>query len=364
MRLRFLVPSVVSVALAVAIFLAVLVAGGGMTPPGGLAAALAARKQQPVPTSVSYTVRDDGRIKVTVRATSKAAEVRFRTAADRQRLRTCRLTDGRAKLLLPEGAQGIRARAKATHARAASRWVKAVLQRSPTPVGPPTTDWVGLTTQDLNSVAAMQSYFGHQSVGRNVLDAIPGVFADHGVSAPPVRETPATAAGGVILHADIGANGDPRSKVSDFASDIRGGLGQKVDVALMKFCYVDITAGTNVNSVFMYYRDTMAALQQEYPQVAFLYVTVPLTTDSPADNVAREKYNTLVRQQYADSGRLFDLAAIESTRPDGTRVSGSHEGATYHGLYPGYASDNGHLNIRGAAAAAVGMLDVMAHAAR
>ncbi len=363
MRLRRVVPAVLSVALVIAFVLAGFVVGRDTTPPGGMAAALAGRKQQPVPTSVRYTVRDDGRIHVTVRGTFRAAEVRFRTATDRVRLRSGRLTDGRAKVLLPKSVRGIRARAKATPMRVASRWVKAVLKRSPTPVGPPTTDWVGLSTQDLNAVAAMRSFFGHQSVGGNILAAVPGVFTDHGVSAPPVREIPGPVTGGAILHDEIGTNGDPRSKVTDFADDVRDGLGQEVGVALMKFCYVDITAGTNVSSVFAHYRETIAALQHEYPGVAFVHVTVPLTTDSPGDNVAREKYNSLVRQQYADSGRLFDLAVIESTRPDGTRVSGSQDGATYYALYSGYASDNGHLNDRGARAAAAGLLDVMAHAA-
>lgn len=74
----------------------------------------------------------------------------------------------------------------------------------------------------------------------------------------------------------------------------------------------------------------------------------------------RAQYNALLRKQYADSGRLFDLAAIESTRPDGTRVTGSRGGTKYYALCEGYASDNGHLNTQGAKAVAAGMLDVIA----
>lgn len=359
---------VVALVLSTAVTIVALIATLGFKSPGGVAEWPVASKQQPAPTSVTSLVRTDGQVKVTVQATSKAVEVTYRSARNRPHLRTRKLVRGQAQLVLPKGAHKVKARAKATRKRAASRWVKAVAGpvRTPAPVGPPVVDpqpgdWVGVTEQDLIAVARMKSYFGHQSVGGNILGAIPGVFTDNNLTAPPIMEAPATLTGGGILHNGIGANGDPQLKISDFAEKVRGGIGQKVDVAFMKFCYIDITAGTNVASLFASYRDTMADLQQQYPGVAFLYVTVPLTTNSPADNATREKYNAMVRQQYGNSGRLFDLATIESTRPDGTRVSGTFNGAVYYSLHGEYASDEGHLNARGAKAAASGLLDVIAH---
>jgi hypothetical protein len=41
-----------------------------------------------------------------------------------------------------------------------------------------------ITMANLTAVARTRVFFGHQSVGMNVLDAVPGVDADHGVSAP------------------------------------------------------------------------------------------------------------------------------------------------------------------------------------
>lgn len=370
---RTVVASAVSAVVAVALLAVGLVAMRDSAPADGGAGLVAARKQQPAPTSVTYLVRADGKLTVTVQGKFKAAEVKY--TRNRSHLRTGKMKRGRTRVVLPRGAERVKARAKATGKRAASRWVKAVqgptpaASRTPAPVGPPVTDpnpadWVGLTRADLQKVAGMKSYFGHQSVGGNILGAIPGVFADFDLTAPPVLEAPASVSGGGFLHNGIGANGNPQSKITDFAGKVRGGIGQKVDTAFMKFCYVDITAGSDVTSVFASYRDTMAALQREYPAVAFLYVTVPLTTNSPADNAARERFNALMRDRYGDSGRLFDLAAIESTRPDGTRVSGTHNGATYYALYSGYASDEGHLNTRGAKAAGSGLLDVIAHAGK
>ncbi len=71
----------------------------------------------------------------------------------------------------------------------------------------------------------------------------------------------------------------------------------------------------------------------------------------PAENVARERLNALIRREYA-GGHLFDLAAVESTAPDGSRAAGTYEGQRYYRLYDGYASDSGHLNGEGARVAA------------
>jgi hypothetical protein len=119
----------------------------------------------------------------------------------------------------------------------------------------------------------------------------------------------------------------------------------------------------------------MAALERDFPNVTFIHVTEPLTTEpglftelkirlktllgrmdwrGERATVARERLNTLIRGEYA--GRhLFDLAAIESTKPDGTRVSG---------LYDGYASDFAHLNAVGSKIAATAFLEAIAQASR
>jgi hypothetical protein len=115
-----------------------------------------------------------------------------------------------------------------------------------------------IATEDLTAVAHTRVFFGHQSVGMNVLNAVPGVYADHGVSAPPIEQgrTEPGANGGFIAHQFIGENGNPLLKIEDFNRTMRGGMGRQVDVALMKFCYVDITTSTDVDALFARYRDT------------------------------------------------------------------------------------------------------------
>jgi len=233
---------------------------------------------------------------------------------------------------------------------------------------------------DLAAVAESTIFFAHQSVGANVLDGIPSVYVANGLAAPTIAEATGEAAGGSgILHVQIGTNGDPLGKIEAFDSMIRSGLGETVDVAVLKLCYVDIHDDADVQGIFTAYRDTLAALQRDYPEVAFVAATVPVTVKrgpmaslkallgkadryGPEHNSVRQELNALLRDEYSASGRLFDVAALESTTAEGDRVTGRYEGQVYYALNEAYASDRGHLNDDGAAVAATGFLAVVASA--
>lgn len=245
-----------------------------------------------------------------------------------------------------------------------------------------------ITTANLTAVARTRMFFGYQSVGMNVLDAVPAVYADHGVSAPPIEQGRAEPGpdGGFIAHKSIdeGVIDAGKTALEDFDRTTRGGMGRQVDVALMNFCWGDVFSDTDVDALFARYRDTMAVLERDFPNVTFIHVTVPLTTEpglftelktwvktllgrrdmfGQRANVARERLNALIRGEYA--GRhLFDLAAIESTKPDGTRVSGRYDDQGYFALYDGYASDMAFLNAVGAKIAATAFLEAIAQASR
>ena len=224
-------------------------------------------------------------------------------------------------------------------------------------------------TTDLTAVARTRVFYGHQSVGTNVLSAVPGVYAAHGLSAPPIEQggTQPGPNGGFIAHQLIGENGKPLLKLEDFDRTMRGGMGRQVDVALMN---IDVKPGMDVDALFARYRNTMGALERDFPNVTFIHVTVPLFTDAlewaKATDVAVERFNALIRGEYGGH-HLFDLAAIESTKPDGTRVSGSYDNHGYFALYDGYAHGDGfgiHLNAGASMMAATAFLDAIAQASR
>jgi hypothetical protein len=238
----------------------------------------------------------------------------------------------------------------------------------------------GITADDLAKVSRTRVFFGHQSVGMNVLDGVPGVYAAQGMAAPPIEQEstrPGTDAG-FVSHAFIGENEKPLLKISDFDAKMRSGIGERVDVAMMKLCYVDLMSDTDVGALLTRYRKTIAALEADFPKVTFVHVTAPLMTEQgslsklksrltgssqggPAENAARERLNALIRREYA-SGHLFDLAAVESTAPDGNRAAGTYQEQSYYRLYEGYAADSGHLNGEGARVAATAWLQAIAQA--
>jgi hypothetical protein len=231
---------------------------------------------------------------------------------------------------------------------------------------------------ELHRFAATRVFFGHQSVGANVISGVESIYAASEVQAPLITETraPGNIDGGVLAHAYIGANGDPLGKFADFKAAVNGSVGQSIDVALLKLCYVDVVASTDVQALFDTYRATMEELEREHPSVRFIYTTVPLTTDrdwkstikywlgrddhmGPADNLARERYNELIRRQYRDTGRLFDIASIEATMSSSPTQRQSGE-AIYYVLNAGLAVDPGHLNQLGASLAGAEFVRVIA----
>jgi hypothetical protein len=253
-------------------------------------------------------------------------------------------------------------------------------RQPPVPDGSPPPATAGassVTAEQLVAASRAKVFFGHQSVGENIIEAIPRVYAEHGVPVPTiVEDQPAPGDRGFFAHAFIGENTKPETKIADFDRQLRGGIGRQVDIAFMKLCYVDVSASTDVDALFTRYRTAMAALERDFPNVIFLHVTAPLTTTpsgvkakiktalgqgdaSAAENVVRERLNALIRHAYP-ADRVFDLAAVESTAPDGMRVSGTSDDKDFFALYDGYSSDGGHLNAAGADRAATALLSLMA----
>lgn len=205
-----------------------------------------------------------------------------------------------------------------------------------------------LTAADLQLINTKRIVFGHQSVGQNIFSGIRNNYSSLGVTQPKIGDSrTAPASGAYFNEFYVGENYNPSGKIADFNTVVRNGYASRVDVAFFKLCFVDILDGRNVTALFNEYRTTMTALEASYPNVKFLHVTDPLTENDPYNNFPKEQYNALMRSTYGSTGRLFDLAKIESTRPDGTRVTTTRNGQTVYELYSGYSSDGGHLNTTG-----------------
>lgn len=231
----------------------------------------------------------------------------------------------------------------------------------------------------LNQLAGQRVFFGHQSVGDNLLAGIQELAKEAQVTLPVVRvDSAADMKQAGLAHAYVAENTQPLKKLQSFERALAT-KAPGLQLAALKFCYVDVHAGTDVKQLFARYQASMATVQTQQPGLRLVHFTVPLTTVQTGwkaslkrllgkaphgilDNLKREEYNQLVRQSYGQTGLLFDLARVEQTRPDGSAHTVEWQGRQVPALYPGYSNDGEHLNTLGQRHAARTLVEVLAKA--
>jgi hypothetical protein len=225
-------------------------------------------------------------------------------------------------------------------------------------------------------------FFGHQSVGADIMAGVEDLVKSNAALQLRVvpLQGPSLPEGAFFAHEKIGENGKPALKTDVFATLLEHGFDKNLDIAFHKYCFVDITESTDEARLFAHYKETLARLHAESPNVTFVHVTTPLTVvqsgwraavkrvigrtpDHYGDNLTRERYNQLMRREYAGREPLFDLAKVESTRPDGSRETFSFGDQSAFALVPEYASDGAHLNPEGRRRVAEQLLVLLADVA-
>jgi hypothetical protein len=234
-----------------------------------------------------------------------------------------------------------------------------------------------LSEHQISRLNAMKIFFGHQSVGADVVQGIRDLMdQDRRLKLKLVTSAePQSIAGPAFVESLIGENRSPMSKDKAFAGILANGMGSQGGIALYKYCYVDIDLATDVQQLFEEYRTEIDGLTVKYPSLIIVPVTIPLTTDDASlktwvktmigrptsrdVNMKRNQFNALLRKNYGDKP-IFDLAQIESTHPDGSRSYVENRGQTIYTLAPELTTDGGHLNQTGRRAAAQQLLQVLA----
>jgi hypothetical protein len=235
-----------------------------------------------------------------------------------------------------------------------------------------------LNDQRVSQVLKKKVFFGHQSVGSNVIQGIKDVISeDSRLELTITRSSdPHSVPGTALVEFPVGQNGKPQLKNEDFTAIIDKGMGAQGGVAMFKYCYVDINSRTDVQRLFEGYRRDINRLKLRYPRLTIVHVTVPLTTGALAvkatikallgkpterdANVKRNEFNVLLRQAYGETDPFYDLAEVESTHADGSRSFFMHGNEKIYVLAPELASDNGHLNENGRRKAAERLLHLLA----
>jgi hypothetical protein len=244
----------------------------------------------------------------------------------------------------------------------ASTWVAC---EAPKP--PVSAEVAPLSQEEKQSLNSKQIFFAHQSVGQNILDGL----GEIGSPLPQRMLSPSNVAAAFsspgIVHALVGENMKPLSKIEHFEKMLMEGVGEHATFAMLKLCYIDIDANTDVDALFLRYEESLQRLRERFPKLTLAHVTTPLTTVESGfkswlkkrmgktlwgilENQKREAFNQKLRETYAGKEPVFDLALAESTYPDGTtREWFEHAGTQVPALVAGMSDDGGHLNLAGRA---------------
>ena len=224
-----------------------------------------------------------------------------------------------------------------------------------------------VTSEEWRALASRRIFFGHQSVGGNLVQGVTDLLASHPEIPLKVIESrlvgSAPTAG--FYHAKVGRNEHPDEKTADFVEIASRVLLEPGSIGMLKFCYVDVRGNTDPLTVFAQYRQRIAALREAEPHLTIVHFTMPLHTNEGrldywrlklrgedterARNLVRNQYNQLLRAAYGGREPVFDLAALESTRADGSRSFFLHRGQPAFTLAEELTDDGGHLNASGRA---------------
>jgi len=238
---------------------------------------------------------------------------------------------------------------------------------------------------DLETLSQARIYFAHQSVGRNMLKGIEMLIAETGVAVhiEEVKDGVPASAGPGLYHANVGENGVADSKISAFVSDVTTPGPSAYDVALLKFCYTDLSPEAedqDAQALLDRYEGMIAGLRAQQPSLTVMHTTMPLRAEPPGwktrvkrligkevisdrGNIMRGEYNELLRSQTSPA-ELFDVARLEATHVDGTIATFEANGREVEILAPEHTYDGGHLNDPAKRYFAADFLHALAQAVR
>jgi hypothetical protein len=234
-------------------------------------------------------------------------------------------------------------------------------------------------------LAEKRIFFGHQSVGYNILDGMINILDEYNHIKLNIVETNEAAKFDrpIFAHSQVGRNTDPASKIKSFINIMDSGVGNKVDIAFFKFCYVDIMRDSNPREIFDTYNAAIDDLKERYPRVMFMHVAVPLCSTPVGaerkikeniklligkpglldDNINRNLYNRMLNETYSETEPVFDLALLESVNPDGFRSYVNKGSEKVFLMSPQYTNDGGHLKSEYRKRIAEQLLIILAEAA-
>lgn len=236
-------------------------------------------------------------------------------------------------------------------------------------LGEPLLTFNEIPQEQWAKLAQKKIFFAHKNLGDEIIDGIHQILEEHPFLMLSIEETtdPAAFEKPVFAHAEIGRCLYPESKMIGFKNVLDADVGEKVDIAILKFCYADVIWQTDAQEVFQAYCQTMKELKAEFPHIQFLHVTVPIGSKPQSkysifreaikslvrrpscfdDNLRRRQYNAMLRETFSQD-YIFDLALIESINSNGLSCySKVRDVEKVLIKAPEYSIGNSHLTVEG-----------------
>ncbi|MCP4672192.1 MAG: hypothetical protein GY857_12900 [Desulfobacula sp.] len=229
----------------------------------------------------------------------------------------------------------------------------------------------------LNKLAEKRIFFGHRSVGNNILQGIDDILTQYpGIHLKILKyEAVKRPKDKGIIHAWIDQNGSPQSIADDYTRMVEKIPGKDMDFALIRF--TPWYGKTDMDEIFKDYTIAIEQLKQRHPKTVFIHGTFPLNHSKTSfktwikkligkkeiweydGNILANRFNEKLRDNYLGKQPFYNLELIQSTYPDGRRSQFTLDGKKYFNLIKDYTYDNTHLNEKGRQMAAERLLTLL-----
>jgi len=238
-----------------------------------------------------------------------------------------------------------------------------------------------------DALAGKTILFAHHEVGDQIVAALQELLPEVGLTDVRVvaLEQGKDGVAPFLAHGHVGRCFYLQTKIDGFLQLLDESRCPKPDIAILKLCFSDVRAETDLDLAASQYRRMVDHLRRSHPAVTLVHVTVPLCTrpgclrrgfregvkllvGRPSiwqDNLCRQKFNTFLKETYAHDDPLFDLALVESCTPVGQRYYAFAGGQKAYLLAPDHAVSIGvgTLNEAGSRWVAEQFLIALAEAA-
>jgi|GEM_PF-1062748 len=193
----------------------------------------------------------------------------------------------------------------------------------------------------VNRIGQLKWFFSHASIGTGMSEGVWNLNLTQPTLYKLTRfscasNPPASVQPGQVCDLWRGNPGWP-TKISWFSNYLDGGwVYPTVDIVMNKLGSVDPGAD------WAAYVSSLQGLELRYPSTTFVYVTIPITTNTDSANIQRNGFNTNLRTWVKANGKiLYDIADIEAHDTNGVPYTFTNNAVVYQRLYPGFAATDG-----------------------